>query len=439
MLSKRISNVKRSAALMSIVAGMAVAQPALTTIQDTLYRADGTRYNGTMFITWNAFQGGDTSNIATANLTLAIVNGVLRVRLVPTTTASPGAQYNVTYNSNGINQFSQVWAVPPSTVTLRVRDVLVSQGSIVGPPPVTAPVQISDVVGLSNALALTIQKGIGFALSRAAVINSSGQIDGAAGNLSDCVRVDGTSGPCGGSGGGVLPSFADSEIPGGSVNGTNAVFTLAFPPSPPANLAVFRNGLRQDRGLDYTLSANTITFFLGSIPQPGDLLLASYRYADPANPLGLLTSPQVVCSSNGASTTLSALTQLGSCTIPAGLLGTGDRLEVEYQYGHVGTSTGFGGEVHIGATTVVTRSAPASESVFTGRTSFGISGPAAETWDTQSWGNAAVAFLAAAGGAAEDITQPLVISFRGQMASMTSDTVAVSNFTVVRYPAQTNP
>src|SRR5258708_38813964 len=130
---------KRVAAMALIGGWMApfpaLAQPALTTIQDTLYRADGTRFNGTLYIRWNSFDAGDTSNIATSNLTLPIVNGALRVRLVPTTTASAGAQYNVTYNSNGINQFTEVWAVPPSTVPLRVRDVRVSSGTVIDPPP----------------------------------------------------------------------------------------------------------------------------------------------------------------------------------------------------------------------------------------------------------------------------------------------------------------
>ena len=90
-----------------LMAVTAVAQPALTTIQDVLYRADGTRFTGTMFIKYNSFLAGDTSNIATANLTLPIVNGVLRVQLVPTTTASAGAQYAVTYNSQGIDQFTE--------------------------------------------------------------------------------------------------------------------------------------------------------------------------------------------------------------------------------------------------------------------------------------------------------------------------------------------
>ena len=170
--------------VLMMAAGMVAAQPALTTIQDILYRANGTRFNGTMFIAWSAFQAGDGSNVATANLTLPIVNGVLNVQLVPTTTASAGAQYNVTFNSQGVNQFTQVWAVPPSTVSLRVSAVLVSQGTVVGPAPLTgSPIEISDVVGLENELALLPQEGVGFVVGRTAVINSSGQIDGAGGKF----------------------------------------------------------------------------------------------------------------------------------------------------------------------------------------------------------------------------------------------------------------
>ena len=67
---------------------------------------------------------------AAVYLTLTIVNGVLDVQLVPTTTASAGAQYNVTFNNAGVNQFTEVWAVPPSTVPLRLSAVLVSQGEV---------------------------------------------------------------------------------------------------------------------------------------------------------------------------------------------------------------------------------------------------------------------------------------------------------------------
>ena len=267
---------RRPTLLLMAAASLAAGQPALTTIQDILYRANGTRFTGTMFIQYNSFLAGDTSNIATANLTLPIVNGVLNVKLVPTTTASAGAQYNITYSSGGAIQFTEVWAVPPSTPKLRVHDVRVSSGTVVGPPPVTSPIQITDVVGLPNALAVRPTEGVGFVNGRAAIIDQAGQIDGATGNLGDCVKVDGSSGPCG-SGGGSGPSFSDNETPAGTVNAINVTFTLNFSPSPAASLVLFRNGLLMKSGTDYSLSGGVITFLSVSVPQTGDLLLASYR------------------------------------------------------------------------------------------------------------------------------------------------------------------
>ena len=418
-------------------AGMAAGQPALTTIQDILYRADGSRYNGTMFITWNSFQAGDSSNIATANLTVPIVNGVLNVQLVPTTTASAGAQYNITYNSQGVNQFTEVWSVPPSTVTLNVRAVRVSEGTVIGAAPLTTAVQISDVTGLENELAIRPQEGIGFTIGRTAVIDTSGQIDGASGNLSDCVHVDGSSGACGAGGGGVLPSFSDAETPSGSINGSNTAFTLAHAPSPVTSLDLYLNGLLMKQSTDYTLSGNAISFVTASTPQAGDILTASYRYADPSNPLGTLTAAQVICSSGGGSTSAATLTQLGSCTIPAGLLGTGDRIEVQYQYAHSGTSTGFTGEIHWGGTTAISRPAAAGENAFVGRISVGIYA-GAQSWDVQSWGNT-LSLAATVGNATENTSASLTISLLGSMAGSTSDSVNLRNFTVIRYPAQSNP
>lgn len=427
----------RSLALLVAAAGMAAGQPALTTIQDILYRADGTRYNGTMFITWSSFQAGDTSNIATANLTLPIVNGVLNVQLVPTTTASAGAQYNVTFNSAGVNQFTQVWAVPPSTVPLGVRDVLVSQGTVVGPPPLTTAVNISDVTGLQNQLTIRPQEGANFAIGRTAIINSSGQIDGASGSLSDCVRVDGSSGPCGSGSGGVLPSYSDGEIPSGSINGSNTSFTLANAPSPAASLSLYLNGLLMTQGTDYTLSGNTIAFLTASTPQSGDLLIASYRYANPSNPLGTLAAAQVICSSTGSTTSSTTLTQLGSCTIPAGLLETGDRIEIQFQYSHTGSTTPFTSAITWAGATLVSRSTVSTETAVVGRISSGIES-GAQSWDAQSWGNS-LSFAASVGATTADTTQNLTISFRGSMSTTTTDTVNLSNFTVIRYPAQSNP
>ena len=81
----------------------------------------------------------------------------------------------------------------------------------------TSSIQISDVTGLEIELSIRPLEEVGSAIGRTAVINDSGQIDGAVGNLSDCVHVDGSSGPCG-SGGGLIPSYSDAEAPSGSIN-----------------------------------------------------------------------------------------------------------------------------------------------------------------------------------------------------------------------------
>jgi hypothetical protein len=306
---------------------------------------------------------------------------------------------------------------------------------VIGPPPVIAPVQISDVTGLPNELAVRPMKGVGFGIGRAAVINQAGQIDAASGNLGDCVRVDGSSGPCGSGGGASGANFADAEVPSGTVNGSNTTFTLTSVPSPAGSLELYRNGLLMRQGADYQISTNVITFFLGSVPQTGDLLVASYRFANPSDPLSSLASPQVVCSSAGSSTSGTALVELGSCTIPAGLLG--DRLEVKFHYAHTGTATGFTGAVLVGGTTIASRAGGATEGLLTGHTSFGIYG-GGQAWDAQTWG-IGLSLAVTAGTAGEDMTQVVKVSLKGQMAGSTSDAVFLRNFTVIRYPAQSNP
>ena len=270
--------------------GMSVtlwAVPPLTTIQDVLYKADGTPFSGTLFIEWKSFEAVDYSTIATHSLTVPVINGVLRVQLVPTTNATPPATYTVRYSSDGRIQFTEVWAVPPSSTPLKLKDVRVAISTQPGggePPPPPGEIEIPDVVGLEEALALRPVKGASYAPSRAAYIGASGALEGVSGNLSDCVRVDGTSGPCG-TGGSSAPGFTDAETPAGLINGSNVTFTLADAPNPSTSLALYRNGLLQLPGTDYTLSGNVITFATAATPQTGDLLQAYYRLAGGAAPL----------------------------------------------------------------------------------------------------------------------------------------------------------
>ena len=423
-------SLKRPVWVALMTACLAAGQPALTTIQDTLYKADGTRFTGTVYINYSSFQAESASTIATYNLTINVVNGAFRVRLVPTTTASAGAHYNIRYNSRGINDFTEQWAVPPSTVSLRIRDVRTNQGTVVGPQSVVSPVQLPDVIGLQNELALRPPKGVGFAIGRTAVINAAGQLDGAAGNLGDCVRVDGTAGACGGS----FPSYADGVIPSGAVNGTNAAFSMASVPSPAASLSLYRNGLLQRAGTDFLLSGATATFFSSSIPQAGDILQASYRYG-PQTSNSLFAPVEVLCAGAGSSASTTISTRVGSCVIPATTLQTGDRIAIEFGFAHTGTASGFTTQVLFGTSTVLlSRTISASESLLTGRASVGtFSG--AQVWDVQSLGTISAAALAT-GTSTEDITQQLVVDFRGMLSDASPDTISLRNFTVLRYPSQ---
>ena len=103
----------------SLFAGMwlafaVYAGPPLTTVQDVLYKADGTRFNGTLTINWTSFQAADNSAVVTQSTTVKVVEGNLRVQLVPSINATPSIAYAVTYNSDGRIQFRESWAVPAS-------------------------------------------------------------------------------------------------------------------------------------------------------------------------------------------------------------------------------------------------------------------------------------------------------------------------------------
>jgi hypothetical protein len=280
-----------------------LAAPPLTLIEDTLYRADGSRFSGTAFISWRSFEAGDTSNIPMQNVAVRIVNGSIRVQLVPTTNASPGAYYDVRFNSNGRIQFAEYWAVPPSNVPLRLRDVRIQGplGSSQITPPVNTAILIPDISGLREELDARPLKGAGYSISRAAIINSAGELESALGDPADCIHVDGSSGTCGsgGGGGGSPVIFVDNETPSGARDGSNRTFILSATPNPVSSLQLFRNGVLQAAGIDYTLSGTTVTMLPVSTPEPLDALLASYRvttvtpgitFEDAERPAGAINS-----------------------------------------------------------------------------------------------------------------------------------------------------
>jgi hypothetical protein len=414
-----------------LAAAAAIAAPPLTTVQDVLYKADGTRFNGSLTITWNSFQAMDNSAIVTQSTTVKVVDGNLRMQLVPTTTSTPATYYQVTYNSDGRIQFQETWSVPSSGQAVRLRDVRVAGATGNSAADTTtggASVQESDVVGLVADLGARPIKGPAYAAGRVALVNADGAIESVTGGSSDCVRVDGTSGPCGVQ----PPSFVDADVPGGVVDGANSTFSLAAVPAPLTSLALYRNGLLQKAGFDFNITGRTIQFVSGAAPQPGDTLLASYRQSgSDGSSSALYQAPQVLCSGIGAATNTATFASLGTCSIPAALLTPGDRVEIRFDFEHAGTASAFSFEIHWGATTVLHRDAAAGDVLATGRAGAALHGAGAQ-WSAESWGTV-LPFAAGVASSSDAWAGGITIDFTGKL-TQPGDTLTLKNFSVVRLP-----
>jgi hypothetical protein len=403
------------------------AAPPLTTIQDVLYKADGTRFNGSLTISWTSFEAIDRSAIAQQTTTVNVANGNLQVQLVPTTTATPAAFYTVVYHSDGRIQFQETWAVPSSTQPLRVRDIRIANPGTAGADTASTTVQESDIAGLVSDLGARPLKGPAYAAGRVAFVNPSGAMETVNGAPTDCVRVDGSSGPCGG----VPPNFVDNDSPAGIVDGANTVFTLTGVPNPASSLTIYRNGVLQKAGQDFSLSGSRITF-LGTPPQPGDTLLAGYRLTggNDTSPQ-LYPNPQVLCSGLGGVTSSSTLASVGACRIPAGFLAAGDRVEIRFDLEHQGSAGAFTFEVHWGAVTVLSRNGLPADALVAGRADAALTAQGAQ-FSHQSWG-AALPFAVGIGASSDDYNAGITVDFQAK-AAQPGETVTLKNFTVIRLP-----
>ncbi len=73
--------------LLAAFCGLAWGQTGLTTIQDTLFKADGTLYNGSLTIQWSTFDTTNPGTIVQQSTTVAVINGNLFTLLAPNATA----------------------------------------------------------------------------------------------------------------------------------------------------------------------------------------------------------------------------------------------------------------------------------------------------------------------------------------------------------------
>jgi hypothetical protein len=75
-------------------AAMYAANPAMTTITDTIYRADGRPAGGTLLLSWPAFSTADGIAVSAGTKSIIIgPQGALTVDLVPNVGAVPAMTY----------------------------------------------------------------------------------------------------------------------------------------------------------------------------------------------------------------------------------------------------------------------------------------------------------------------------------------------------------
>ena len=112
--------------------------PALTTISDTVYRADGTAASGTVLISWPSFQTAEGDAVAAGNLAVTIgPEGAFSAQLVPNVGASPaGTYYVVVFQLDDGTVRTEYWAVPATSPTT-IAAVLTTPGTGLGNLAVT--------------------------------------------------------------------------------------------------------------------------------------------------------------------------------------------------------------------------------------------------------------------------------------------------------------
>ncbi|MGC1782761.1 MAG: hypothetical protein WA708_09600 [Acidobacteriaceae bacterium] len=103
-------------------------QVATTTVQDTVYRADGTFATGTILVSWPAFVSAAGKTVAAGNLSAAIgANGQVTLNLAPNVGATPaGSYYTAVYHLDDGTVKTEYWEVPniASTTVAAIRTLV---------------------------------------------------------------------------------------------------------------------------------------------------------------------------------------------------------------------------------------------------------------------------------------------------------------------------
>jgi trimeric autotransporter adhesin len=100
--------------VMTILVRVACAQVTTTTVQDTVYRADGTVAGGSVVISWSAFTTAAGRAVPTGTTSVTIgTGGSLTVALSPNAGATPmGSYYTAVFHLNDGSTSREYWVIP---------------------------------------------------------------------------------------------------------------------------------------------------------------------------------------------------------------------------------------------------------------------------------------------------------------------------------------
>jgi hypothetical protein len=192
--------------LISLVLAVSTAHaqgPALTTITDTIYRADGAPAAGQLVISWPAFTTAGNRAVAAGEKTLTLgANGALSTQLAPNEGATPaGSYYKVVYKLTDGTTATEYWTVPittPTTVGLIRATVVPSQvaAQLVTRQYVDSVLGTADMVHKAGAETITGAKS--FAVSPTVPTPTAGTqaankayVDAQAGGGADVMHLSG--------------------------------------------------------------------------------------------------------------------------------------------------------------------------------------------------------------------------------------------------------
>lgn len=111
--------------LIAVLCGRAAAQVATTTVQDTVYRADGTVAGGSVVVSWPAFTTAAGQAVAAGNTSVTLgANGALSVAVAPNAGATPdGTYYTAVFHLNDGSTSQQYWVIPVSATPVTLSAI----------------------------------------------------------------------------------------------------------------------------------------------------------------------------------------------------------------------------------------------------------------------------------------------------------------------------